>query len=102
LQQELFEAWYDETDHSVELTSSSEIIRLKALGRWLRAPVFLHRFQAASLETAVELHEQLMDWDNSHAQADLIEGCPMCEVRYFSRRSTSCPNCGSNPESRPA
>ncbi|GEO16725.1 hypothetical protein MAE02_44210 [Microvirga aerophila] len=102
MDKETFEAWYDGADHSIALTSLSEVTRLRAIGGWLKEPVFLHRIQSESLETAVEIHEAMMDWDNFHAHVDVVESCPTCKVRYFPRRTTSCPNCGSNPEVVPA
>jgi len=92
---ETFEAWYDAADSSVGLTYSSEVQRMKAIGRWLKQPVLLHRFQASSLEEAVSLHQGKMDWDNFWKVKALIDTCPACGVSYFPLRSASCPNCES-------
>ncbi|MCB5173709.1 hypothetical protein [Microvirga lenta] len=92
-----FEAWFDGADYSVALMSLSEVARLKAHGGWLQEPVFLHRIRAASLEEAVDVHREKMDWDNFADQTDLIETCSGCGVGFFPKRSASCPNCSDEP-----
>jgi hypothetical protein len=100
LDPEIFEAWYDEADNSVELTSVSEVERMRAIGGWLKKPIFLHRIQAEDLEVAVEIHQDMMDWDNFWAQKDLVQLCHGCGARYFLRRSVFCPNCDYDPEAK--
>jgi hypothetical protein len=95
LDKKVFEAWYDLAESSVSFTCLSEVHRLQSIGGWLKDPVFLHRIQVDCLEAAVELHQEEMDWDNLWAQKDLIADCPKCGVRYFLRRSASCPRCES-------
>ncbi|WP_134496384.1 hypothetical protein [Microvirga pakistanensis] len=95
---QLFEAWYDEADESVALTPVSEVRRLRAAGGWLKAPVFLHRIEADTLEEAVETHQQKMDWDTFWAHKDVVQLCRNCGIRYFLKRSNPCPNCGHHPE----
>jgi hypothetical protein len=95
LNEGVFEAWYDLADNSVDLTSLNEIHRLQSIGAWLKEPVFLHRIRAETLEAARELHQDKMDWENFWAQKDQIADCHRCGVRYFLRRTVSCPRCES-------
>jgi hypothetical protein len=95
LEKKTFEAWYDLADSSVSMTYSGEVTRLRAVGGWLKDPIFLHHIRADALEDAIELHEKKMDWENFWAQKDLIADCSDCGVRYFLRRSASCPHCES-------
>ncbi|QRM30754.1 hypothetical protein [Microvirga sp. VF16] len=93
MDESIFEAWYELADNSVALLPLNEVHRLRSIGCWLKEPVFLHQIQAESLEAAVEIHEEKMDWDSFWAQKDVLANCPQCAVRYFARRSVSCPRC---------